>query len=450
MGSSPRVAEITLSAAWHAGAVPARLATTDGVSLEIVHRGTWSHGLGPDFRDALILFDGRELRAGSVEIHLRTRGWSDHGHHLDPAYDTVVLHLVGQHDGTETRRLDGAIVPVAVIGPVDRFAVPEFAAWDWQSVGGATCAPRLSVSSPTSAREVLHHLGDVRLAARSARLEGRLSAESPGEILWAELLDGLGFAMNREPMRRIARVVPLTAIEALLHALPAGSREAVARGVLLGVAGFLPLSPSEAHLGGLTDRDVSELESQWLDHGGPWRDETIPATAWIRARVRPANHPVPRLLAAASLLASASAQGGTLATILGIVLEPRRPDRITASIDRKRGSPRHRQRPGDRHAGERHHPAGACVSRALRRSRPRRRRVQSVGAPPGPKPQHGDAARAATSCRQVTSGQNRCPRGAGSDPARHSALSAASLLRVSDRCRRALCQRCQRLRFPHS
>jgi hypothetical protein len=49
MGKSPRVAEITLSAAWHAGAVPAQLDTTDGVSLEIIHRGTWSHGLGPVF-----------------------------------------------------------------------------------------------------------------------------------------------------------------------------------------------------------------------------------------------------------------------------------------------------------------------------------------------------------------------------------------------------------------
>ncbi|MDF3043736.1 MAG: hypothetical protein K0Q71_6442 [Thermomicrobiales bacterium] len=293
MGSSPQVPEITLSAAWHAGAVPARLVTTDGVSLEIVHRGTWSHGLGPDFRDALILFDGR----------------------------------------------DGAIVPVADIGPVDRFVVPEFAAWDWQSVGGATCAPRLAASSPTSARDVLHHLGDVRLAARSARLEGRLSAESPGEILWGELLDGLGFAMNREPMRRIARAVPLAAIEALLHALPGGSREAVARGVLFGVAGFLPLSPSEAHLGGLTDRDVSELESQWLDHGGPWRDEMIPATAWIRARVRPANHPVPRLLAAASLLASASTQGGTLARTLSIVLEGSDPIETLRALTGSEGRP---------------------------------------------------------------------------------------------------------------
>ncbi len=386
MGKSPRVAEITLSAAWHAGAVPARLDTTDGVSLEIIHRGTWSHGLGPDFRDALILFDGRELRAGSVEIHLRTRGWADHGHHLDPAYDTVVLHLVGQHDGTETRRLNGAIVPVAVIGPVERFAVPEFAAWDWHTVGGATCASRLSATNPDSAREILLHLGDVRLAARSARLEGRLSAEPPGEILWSELLDGLGFAMNREPMRELARAVPLSSIEALLHAMPRGSREAVARGVLLGVAGFLPLSPSEAHLGGLTNRDVTELESRWLEHGGPWRDETIPATAWNRSRVRPANHPVPRLIAAASLLASASAQGGTLADHSGSRPRARRPDRKTASVDRKRRPAWNRQRPGDRHPGQRHHPAGACPRRAFRRSRPRRRRVQAVGAPSCPKP----------------------------------------------------------------
>jgi hypothetical protein len=321
MEDSPRVAEITLSAAWHAGAVPDRLATTDGVPLEIVHRGTWSHGLGPDFRDALILFDGHELRAGSVEIHLRTRGWADHGHHLDPAYDTVVLHLVGRHDGAETRRLNGTAVPVAVIGPVARFAVPEFAAWDWDTVGGATCAGRLSATNPASARAILHHLGDVRLAARSARLEARLSVEPPGEILWGELLDGLGFAMNREPMGEIARTVPLASLEALLHSVPTGSHETVARGVLLGVAGFLPLSPSEAHLGGLTSRDVADIESHWHQHGDPWRAAALPATAWNRARVRPANHPVPRLLAAASLLASAIGRGGILAALLGVLLE---------------------------------------------------------------------------------------------------------------------------------
>src|SRR3712207_6082687 len=132
MGERSKVAEITLSAAWHTGAVPARLETVDGVSLEIIHRGTWSNGLGPDFRDALILFDGRELRAGSVEVHVRTSGWGRHGHDSDPRYDDVVLHAVLRHDGAETRRVDGALVPVVELGPCLHDPVDEAGpALDW-------------------------------------------------------------------------------------------------------------------------------------------------------------------------------------------------------------------------------------------------------------------------------------------------------------------------------
>jgi Protein of unknown function (DUF2851) len=338
MGESPQVAEIALSAAWHSTAVPTGLKTTDGVVLEIVHRGTWSHGLGPDFRDALILFNGRELRSGSVEIHLRTRGWIDHGHHLDAAYDTVVLHVVGRHDGSETRRQDGAIVPVAAIGPVDQYAIPEFAAWDWNSVGGSSCATCLAKTKPIELRETLYRLGDTRLAARSARVESRLATESPGEILWSELLDGLGFAMNREPMRLLARAVPLTSIEEVIHATAADSRMDVARGILLGAAGFLPLSPAEAHLGRLPNRDVAALEAHWTIRGDPWRADRLPSSAWNLVRVRPANHPVPRLVAAASILASASVQGGVLPTILGIVLDRSDPITSLRALTADRGS----------------------------------------------------------------------------------------------------------------
>ena len=339
MGESRRVAEIALSAAWHSAAVPARLETTDGVSLEIVHRGTWSHGLGPDFRDALILFNGRELRSGSVEIHLRTHGWIDHGHHLDPAYDSVVLHVVGRHDGAATRRQDGAVVPVAEIGPIDRFDIPEFAAWDWTSVGGATCAPHLATTRPAALRETLFRLGDIRLAARSARIEGRLATESPGQVLWDELLDGLGFSANREPMRSLARAVPLTSLEEVVLATAANSRLDLARGALLGAAGFLPLSPSEAHFGTLTHHDVSELETQWASRGAPWRANSLPSDAWNLTRVRPANHPVPRLLAAASILTRASFGGGLLSTILEIMLEHADPIKPLRALSAHEGSP---------------------------------------------------------------------------------------------------------------
>ncbi len=82
--------EIVLSAAWHAQRFAAPLRTVDGRTLEVVHRGTWSNGFGPDFRDALLVFDGRELRAGSIEVHLRTSGWARHGHDRDARYDDVL------------------------------------------------------------------------------------------------------------------------------------------------------------------------------------------------------------------------------------------------------------------------------------------------------------------------------------------------------------------------
>lgn len=309
-------AEIAVSAAWHAGAIPARLVTVDGESIEVVHRGAWTHGLGPDFRDALVLFAGRELRAGGIEIHLRTRGWSEHGHHRDPAYNTVILHLVLRHDGAETRRLDGALVPVAVIDPPDTAQLPDLAAWDWDRVGGVSCAEDLARDQPRQILGLLFDLGDRRLAARSARIEARLSSAPPAEVLWHEILDGLGFSANRAAMQALAHLVRLADLEALLLVTPRSERLSVARAALLGAAGFLPLAPTDAHLGRLDPDEVSALERAWSIHGGPWREGMLLPGAWDRRRVRPANHPVPRLLAAASLVVAASGHGGLLPAVL--------------------------------------------------------------------------------------------------------------------------------------
>ena len=59
------------------------LVTTDGRSVDVIHLGTWTHGFGPDFRNAVISIDNGPAEHGSVELHLRTRGWMDHRHHLE-------------------------------------------------------------------------------------------------------------------------------------------------------------------------------------------------------------------------------------------------------------------------------------------------------------------------------------------------------------------------------
>jgi len=88
---SGRVSELSLSAAWNSQCFATAMRSVDGRTVEVIHRGTWTHGFGPDFRDAMILLDGRDLLTGSIEIHLTTGAWREHGHHLDPRYDNVLV-----------------------------------------------------------------------------------------------------------------------------------------------------------------------------------------------------------------------------------------------------------------------------------------------------------------------------------------------------------------------
>jgi len=313
--ASERFPEIALSAVWNEQGFSAPLITIDGRSVEVIHRGSWTYGFGPDFRDAMILLDGRELRSGSIEIHLKTGQWREYGHHLDPRYDTVILHAVLEHDGSDTRRADGALVPTIAL-PVDLMMLQQTPpdAHAWSRVGGNVCAEELTREQPSEIRAILAHLGDVRLAAKSARLEARLTDLPPGDVMYQEVFDGLGFSANRDPMRAVASRLPLGDLELSLGTVAPDQRLNLTRGLLFGIAGFLPFSPSEAAMARLSTSETDRAERLWKDAGGAWHDAALAPTAWTRARVRPANHPALRLSAGAAMLANA--KGGLVATLL--------------------------------------------------------------------------------------------------------------------------------------
>ena len=85
------------------------LSTADGQELEVIDPGLHNHDQGPDFFNAKIRLGGT-LWAGNVEVHLRSSDWYRHGHESDPAYNSVVLHVVGEIDG-EVRTQEGKALP---------------------------------------------------------------------------------------------------------------------------------------------------------------------------------------------------------------------------------------------------------------------------------------------------------------------------------------------------
>ena len=88
----------------------ANLRTDDGQLLTVIKTGIPHIHSGPDFENARIIMNGI-IWAGKVEIHILASDWEKHGHHHDPAYDGVILHVVWKNDKPIPRR-DGTLLPV--------------------------------------------------------------------------------------------------------------------------------------------------------------------------------------------------------------------------------------------------------------------------------------------------------------------------------------------------
>src|SRR3990170_3491609 len=91
---NPYPPEAWVALAWQGRLSRGSLVTDGGVELQVVHPGRPNGDAGPDFRGAIIATARGELWRGDVEIHVRSSQWRAHGHHRDPGYNGVILHVV--------------------------------------------------------------------------------------------------------------------------------------------------------------------------------------------------------------------------------------------------------------------------------------------------------------------------------------------------------------------
>lgn len=274
------ISEADLSLIWEGQRYPpGALSGPNGRPLRVLYPGRRGGGAGPDFRDAVIMF-GEEQRIGDIELHVRASYYSQHGHHLDPAYEGLVLHVVFQDDAGGWSPLpSGRSVPVAAFAPWVSARTADIATWAeapplWtEPCTGA--AKRLGEEAVSSA---VAQAGRERLLARAGAIARLIASQGAGEALWQALMEALGYGGDRDGFRRLARALPA----ALLRHLLADTHDPApqAWSALLAVGGL----------------------------GGPDSDRRLPppiSPPLRRGGARPANQPQNRLASAAQLLVRA-------------------------------------------------------------------------------------------------------------------------------------------------
>lgn len=277
--------------------------------LHVLYPGRPSSGAGPDFQDALLITEEGDFVRGDVEVHIRQRDWRAHGHHLDSRYNHVVLHLFLQGERDKTCLESGAQVPeVLLISPLHSSAssnsrlsgaIPLSAPPSSLPNGRQIVADPMESLRLLSLKELeqaLDDAGERRFLHKASAMLEHLRGGDAQEILYAGLMEGLGYSRNRNTMLLLARGLPFRQLRRLT-----GQRvePLVLEAVLLGTADLLPHQSGHSLPIGEARERSGELADIWHSMGEPL---AVTAGMWNRSGLRPQNSPERRLVGASYLI----------------------------------------------------------------------------------------------------------------------------------------------------
>jgi hypothetical protein len=296
------ISESFLAQVWQqqlAGREP--MVTAGGDTVEVLHPGRPTHDCGPDFRDALIAINGGRPLQGDVELHVNARDWRAHGHHRDPSYDRVILHVAMRSGGSVTSLLsNGRAVPVLALSQSLSNSTEELRGQLCQPpFGEEPCYQAFLRYGKDEVTQAVEEAGDGRFRRKARRFKAALLDREADQVLYEGLMRALGYSQNKDPFQKLARLLPLSAIE---ESAKRGDHVGI-QALMLGTAGLLPSQRSGRDGGcgkpSANEPEVRELERTW-DSSGHAR--AMNPSEWRFHGIRPENSPTRRIIAAGHLL----------------------------------------------------------------------------------------------------------------------------------------------------
>lgn len=256
--------------------------------VSVIYPGRTNGANGPDFRDAVIV-NNFHLTKGDVEVHIKSSDWYRHEHHIDAAYNNVILHVVMWHDcNSGTLLQSGKLVPVLCLAKALRhqaYLLPH----------QLPCLQILDDVDRQTLGKLLNTAGEKRFKQKAMHFQAEIlrfaQIEEAGQVLFRGMMRALGYAKNTKPFENLADRMPLNSIE---------SREGLTpkQALLLGTAGLLPSQRQQGELA--KEKEVQELEQIWQSAGK--KVKTMKESDWNLSQIYPNNSPVRRIVALSYLL----------------------------------------------------------------------------------------------------------------------------------------------------
>lgn len=265
------------------------LRSTHGELIEIEQVGQHNHhDAGPDFSNARIRINNT-LWAGQVEIHKLASDWQRHQHNIDNAYDTVVLHVVYEHD-QPIYRLDGTLIPTLELKGRIAPEIIERSVNLLNSPEQVPCASQLNGVPEFTVNMWLERLVVERLESKTTLIRQELEHNKNHweSTFYLFLARNFGTPVNAEPFEQLARSLPLAALakhkDKLLQV----------EAMLFGQAGFLE-GDFEEEYPILLQREYKVLRQKF-------QLTPINTAAWKFGKMRPAAFPTIRIALFAQLI----------------------------------------------------------------------------------------------------------------------------------------------------
>lgn len=264
------------------------LQTTSGLPVEVIDPGLPNTNAGPDFFNAKLKIDGT-LWVGNVEVHNEASDWQRHGHDRDRAYDTVILHVVGDSN-CDVHRMNGELVPQVLL------ACPESVRQRYDELRQTEIYPPCYSILGTLPKLIVHSwlsaLQVERFEQKAQTISRRLEHCNNHweDVFFITLARNFGFGLNGDAFEAWANRLPFRAVDK--HRDNLFQVEAF----FLGQAGLLEEEIPEA--------DAYYLNLQKEFHYLQHKFELSPpmtADQWRFLRLRPGNFPHVRLAQLACL-----------------------------------------------------------------------------------------------------------------------------------------------------